>query len=193
MRRDLDAAIREQVKTQVMDQLMANHDVQLPEALVHQRIHDLKDTMQQQMQRQMQQKIKGKERQSASLPDELFREAAERDVAVGLISRKIVEKHELTADPDKIRERIEVLAEPFAEKEQVVGWYYQNDEALAKVESDVLEDSVVEAVLAAAEVSLQETPYAEIIAGKAPADEEKADESAAETSTPPETSNSDAS
>ena len=158
MRRELDGAIRAQVKSRVMDQLIDNHEIQLPQALVRQEIHALKD--------RMLQRVREADRKSVSLPDELFRERAERQVALGLITREVIHRHELTPDPAKIRERVEELAEPYADKDQVVAWYYQNEEQLAGVEMAVLEDSVVETVLAAARVSLQERSYADIIAGK---------------------------
>ena len=176
MRRELDVAIRAQVKSRVMDQLAETHDVQLPHALVHHEIHALKD--------RMLQRVPEADRKEVSLPDELFREQAERQVALGLITREIVRQHELTADAEKMRARIEQLAEPYADKDQVVAWYYQNEEQLAGVEMAVLEDSVVETVLEAAQVSLQECSYADIIAGKMTEDNESDEEDAAAAEPP---------
>lgn len=170
MRRELDGAIRAQVKSRVMDQLVDSHDIQLPQALVHQEIHALKD--------RMLQRVREADLKSVSLPDELFRERAERQVALGLITREVIREHELTAKPEKIRERVEELAEPYADRDQVIAWYYQNEEQLAGVEMAVLEDSVVETVLAAAQVSLQERSYADIIAGKMLEDSEADEEDA---------------
>ena len=158
MRRELDAAVRAQVKRRVMDRLLDQHDVQLPHALVHQEIHALKD--------QMLQRVREADRASVSLPDELFRERAERQVALGLITREIVRSHELSADAEGIRKRVEELAEPYADKDQVVAWYYQNEEQLSGVEMAVLEDQVIDRVLEQAQVSLQDRSYADIIAGK---------------------------
>ena len=178
MRRELDAAIRAQVKGRVTDQLVENHDVQLPQALVQNEILALKE--------RMLQRVPEADRKGVSLPDELFREQAERQVALGLITREIVRKHELTADAQKMRARIEELAEPYADKDQVVAWYYQNEEQLAGIEMAVLEDSVVETVLEAAQVSLQERSYADIIAGKMLEDDEPDEDDAAAADPPPD-------
>ena len=167
MRRELDAAVRAQVKGRVMDQLLASHDVQIPHGLVHQEIHALKD--------QMLQRVREADRQSVSLPDDLFRERAQRQVALGLITREIVRSCELSADAERIRERVEELAEPYADKDQVVAWYYQNEERLSGVEMAVLEDQVIDTVIEKAQVSLQDRSYADIIAGKM-LDEDDADE-----------------
>ena len=164
MRREIDAAIRAQVKGRVMSQLAENHQIELPHSLVHQEIHALKDAMLQ--------RVREADRKSISLPDDLFRERAERQVALGLITREIIDKHRLTANADRIRERIDELAEPYADKDRVVAWYYEDDDRLTGVEAAVLEDRVVETVLEAARVNLQERSYADIIAGGTPEDKE---------------------
>ena len=175
MRRELDAAIRAQVKDRVMDQLAHNHDIELPHGAVDQEIHALKN--------RMLQRVREADRDSVSLPDDLFREQAERQVTLGLIIREIVRQHELTADADRIRARIEELAEPYADKEQVISWYYQQEEQLAGVEMAVLEDRVIETVLEAAQVSLQERSYADIIARKGTEEDETDGETGASDDT----------
>ena len=45
MQRELDAAIRNQVKHQVMDELKRLHEVQLPQAMVKREIGALKEQM----------------------------------------------------------------------------------------------------------------------------------------------------
>ena len=160
-----------QVKSRVLDQLFENHEIRLPEALVRQEVRALKE--------QMLQRVPEAERESVSLPDDVFRQRAERQVALGLITREIVREHELTADAEKVRERIEELAEPYTDKEQVVAWYYRNEEQLGGVEMAVLEDTVVETVLEAARVSLQHRSYADIIAGRMPEDDDADGEGAA--------------
>jgi len=50
MQRELDGAVRNQVKRQVMDELKRLHEVQLPQAMVMREIGALKQQMQQQMQ-----------------------------------------------------------------------------------------------------------------------------------------------
>ncbi len=161
MQREMDAAIQDQVKRQVMDQLGKHHEVQLPHSLVHREIHVLKDQMAQQMQN-----YGGQPGDAPSLPDDLFREQAERRVAVGLIVNKIISDRQLSVDDDKVKARIEKLAEPYAEPQQVVNWYYSNEEQLHQIEMAVLEDQVVEYILEQAEVDVLQSTYADIIAGK---------------------------
>ena len=85
---------------------------------------------------------------------------------VGLIVNKIISDRQLSVDDDKVKARIEKLAEPYAEPQQVVNWYYSNEEQLHQIEMAVLEDQVVEHILEQADVDVLQSTYADIIAGK---------------------------
>ena len=165
MRRELKTAIHAQVKQQVMDQLLERHDPTLPKALVEQEAQALRAQMAQQF---------GSQSGAAEPPAEppalsadLFLEQAERRVALGLIAREIAELHGLSTDAERVKRRIQEFAEPYADREQVINWYYRSPEQLARVELAVLEDQVVETVLQQAQVSDRQRSYADIIAGKA--------------------------
>ncbi len=159
MRRELDIKIRARLRRRVMDQLVESHRITLPQTLVDQEINVAKDRLQQLVQRG---------RAPLSLPDDLFREQAEQRVALGLISREIIRVHGLTPDSKRIRRRIEELAEPYADSDAVIDWYYQSEEELTDIEVDVLKDQVVDMVLDQAEVRLRECAYADIMADESP-------------------------
>lgn len=180
MQREMDSAIANQVKSQVMDQLNELHTVQLPKAMIDREIEVLKGQMLQQFQM-----YGAQPGGQPDLPDELFSEQAERRVAVGLVVNEIVSDAGVEPDPDKVRERIETLSEQYAEPQQVINYYYSNAEQLQQIEMAVLEDQVVEHILGQATVEELLSNYADIIAGKAipEADPEagaNAEESAAE-------------
>jgi trigger factor len=107
-----------------------------------------------------------REGRAPELPDALFEEQAARRVAIGLVVREVIDQAKLQTDPARVRERIERIAEPYAEPRQVVQWYYANPEQLETVEMAVLEDQVVEHVLAAASVDVIKSSYADVMAGK---------------------------
>ena len=76
----------------------------------------------------------------------------------------MIVKHELKADPDKVREAIEEMASTYEQPEEVVNWYYSNQEQLSAVESKVLEDSVVEKLLESANMIDKECSYQDALA-----------------------------
>jgi trigger factor len=159
MERELTNAVRARIKGQVMDGLVNNHSFEVPGALVSNEI--------QRMRQQMMQQFGGGQQFDASiLPDDLFREQAERSVRLGLIVRQILEQNQLKADADKVRARIEEIAEQYEEPAEVVKWFYGNRQQLEQVEGAVLEEQVVELVLASAIQSDKAMSYDDVVASQ---------------------------
>ncbi|WP_111656485.1 trigger factor [Isoalcanivorax indicus] len=157
MERELKNALRNKVKEQVMNGLVEAHSFDVPGALVRGEI--------QRMRQQMMQQFGGGQQFDASmLPEELFREQAERSVRLGLIVRQILEKHELKADADKVRAQVEEIASQYEQPEEVVSWVYSNPQQLQQIEGAVLEEQVVELVLGQAKVSEKAMSYEEAVA-----------------------------
>jgi trigger factor len=169
MQRELDQAVRNQLKTQVMDQLNDLHKIQLPRAMIEREMESLRQQMLQQF------RMYGAGGQP-DLPLDLFREQAERRVNVGLVVNEIISSAKLKAEPAQVRARIESMAEGYAEPQQVINWYYGNQAQLEQIEMAVLEDAVVEHVVAAARVEDVPASYQDVVSGRAIAPAGEADE-----------------
>lgn len=175
MQRELDAAITNQVKSQVMDELHKLHTVQLPKAMVSQEIQNQK----QQMLQQFQMYGQNGEAPEIDLPDDLFADQAEKRVSVGLIVNEIVTSTNLVADEERVKARVQQLAAGYADPAQVVSYYYSNPEQLQQIEMAVLEDQVVDHILEQAAVEVVSTSYQDAISGAAIAPEEEEQEASA--------------
>jgi len=157
MERELKNASKAKVKSLVMEQLLAQNKVALPNSLVLGEIGSLR-------QQAMQQFGGGKQSIDPSmLPDELFREQAEKRIALGLILGEVIKSKSLKADPVLVKSTIEDIASTYETPEQVVRWYYSNKDQLATVESSVLEDQAFEAILAEAKVKEKRVSYDDVI------------------------------
>ena len=97
------------------------------------------------------------------LPDEMITENAERRVKLGLVLGELVSKMEVKADSAKVREAIEELASTYQEPDEVINYYYSDQEQLAAVESRVLEDQMVEKLLENANIVEMACSYQEAI------------------------------
>jgi trigger factor len=82
---------------------------------------------------------------------------------LGLIVAEVVKQYELKPDDARVRELIEEMASAYQEPEQVVSWYYKNDEQLNEVRSVVLEEQVVDTVLQQAKVTDKSVSYEEAV------------------------------
>ena len=160
MRRELRNAVEAKVKQQVMDALLESHsDLDIPKALVKQEIDNLRQQMFQQFGGGAGQDLD----LESLLPDNMFSERAERRVKLGLLLNEMIRTLELHADADRVRAEIEEMASTYEDPQEVINWYYANQEQLANVESKVLEDQVVERLLEKAAIAEMPCTYQEAI------------------------------
>jgi trigger factor len=165
MERELRNAVESHVKQQVMDAVLAeNTDLLVPKALVGQEINGMRSRMLQQFGGMSNQNL---DLQSL-LPDEMFSEQAEKRVKLGLLLAEYISRFELRADPTKVREAIEDIASTYQDPQEVIDYFYSENEQLASVESRVLEDQVVEKMLANADIEEKACTYQEALAEARP-------------------------
>lgn len=141
MERELKNAVQAKLKNQVMEALLEGHSIQIPQVLIKNEIDALRNQSLQQFGGDMGQF------DASLLPDELFSEQAERRVKLGLIMGEIIRQQDLKADADKVKETIEEMASSYENPEEVVDWYYSNQQQLASVEGATLEQQVVDQLL----------------------------------------------
>ncbi len=168
MRRELKTASRNKLKNKIMDSLVDAVDAEIPDALVAGEIEQLR-------QQAMQQFGGGQNIDPNMLPDDLFKEQAARRVLLGLVLGEVIQQQELKADPGKVREAIEELASTYESPDEVINWYYGNQEQLATIESGVLEDQVFDYVIDQSSVTDKQIGYQEVIKPEPKATDEKAD------------------
>jgi len=161
MGRELKRAVQGKLKASVMDKLVESHKVELPKALIDSEIEALREQMMQQFGGMQQNKSLDLK---SLLPDEMFTEQAERRVSLGLIVGEVVKKNEIKVDAEKVRAYIDETASSYDKPQEVVDYYYQNQQMLSGVESVVLEDLVVDSILEQAKVTDKTVDYDEAIA-----------------------------
>lgn len=168
MSRELEEGIKTKLKSQLMDKLLEkNSPVEVPNALIQNEV--------QRMQQQMFQQIGGGANIDPSmLPTDMFTEQATRSVTLSLLVGEIIKEQDIKADADKVRTTIEEIAQHYdAEPEMVVNWYYSNQEKLAEVESQVLEEQMVDYLLSTVEVEEVASSYEDVLKPPAPEKEEE--------------------
>jgi len=172
LERELEDAIRARTKERVMDALLAANPVSPPAALVEEEMERMFRLRGGELAQQ------GIDPERLGLAPEMFREQAARRIALGLLLAEIVKRNGLTADEERVRERIESIASTYEEPSRVVSWYYADKARLADIESTVLEDQVVAWMLQRATVRDEQTSFDELLnpgqtsdAGASPAGE----------------------
>lgn len=162
MEREMRNASRSKLKNATLDQLIKSCEVTVPRALLAAEIVNLRNQALQQM-------GGGRNMDPSLLPDELFRDQAQRRVRSGLILAEIIREQKLEPDPAKVKETLEEIASTYETPEEVVKWYYANPDQLANVESAVLEDQVFDVIFSRAQVAEKTVGYERVIQSEAPA------------------------
>jgi len=156
MQREMKTASRNKLKTTLMDALISDLEVAIPAALIVNETRQLK-------QQTVQQMGGGQGFDPHSMPDDLFREQAKRRVKLGLILGEVISQQGIQADAAKVRAAVEEVAATYESPEEVVKWYYSNEEQLQGIESSVIEDQVFDYIIEQAEVSDKEVSYQDVI------------------------------
>jgi len=156
MERELKSAIDAHVKQQVMDAIVDAHpSLEIPQSLISQETDALRSQMFQQFGGGVSPDMDLK----SILPDEMFAERAETRVRLGLLVSEMVQDLGVRAEPNKVRALIEDIASTYQDPEEVINWYYEDNNQLMGIESRVLEDAVVEKLLDQASVVDEVTDY----------------------------------
>ncbi len=157
MQRELTDVLRNKTKQAALDTLLEAQSIELPEALV-------KEECSAALQRQLHElEHSGVDPKEANLTTEMFEDQARNRVTLGLLLAELIKKNDIKPDAHKVRERIESLASTYEQPEEVVNWYYGSKERLQEIETSVLEDQVVDWILERADVTLETTPFDDLM------------------------------
>lgn len=149
LQREYDGRLRTYMRDQVMKGLLETNDIPTPRQLME---DEISRVIESNRARLAQQGIKA----PPDIDRGLFEDEAKRRVALGLVVREIVEKHNLQPDAALVRTRVEEMAAGYEQPEQFVQWYYSERQRLNQVEAAVLEEQVVEKLLV--EANVEEVP-----------------------------------
>ncbi|OIQ73186.1 trigger factor [mine drainage metagenome] len=158
LQREVKSRLTQRNKLAVMDALQKAVPVDLPSALVENEIRELTASAREDLaERGM------KDADKALLPQELFKEQAERRVRLGLIVSELVKQHELQPRPEQIRSYVEELAASYEQPDELVRWYYADQDRMGQAEAIVMENNVTDFVFAQAQTEDKALSFAELM------------------------------
>jgi trigger factor len=156
MKKELKAAIATKIKNQVLDGLADSNEVLVPQALISSEIDRMRHEAIQQFGGQQQ-------IDPSILPAEMFQDQASKRVVLGLLVNAIVEQKSLVVNPEMVKDKITEMASSYEDPEQVMNYYYSNEEQLNQVQNLVLEEQVIDTIVAEAKVTSESMGYDEAI------------------------------
>jgi trigger factor len=157
MERELKQALYNKLKDAVLDAVYSKMQLNIPNVLVNEEVQNL---MKPYLDSAKKQKIKPADLQ---LPTDMFKERANKRVALGLILGEIIHVNEIKVDDDKVRTTIEDMAKSYEQPEAFVSWYYGDKTRLQSVQQMVLEDQAVEWLVNKAKISDETMSFNDIM------------------------------
>ncbi|MBK1653240.1 trigger factor [Allochromatium vinosum] len=151
MERELKERLTARTKERVMDMLYEANPVDLPKALIQSEMRTMVE--------QMRQALGGGQMQ---LPPEMFESGAKRRGALGLILGQIIRDNEIKADPERVRETVERMAASYEQPQEVLDYYYGDEERLSSVRALVMEEQVVDLMLEQVQVEDEPLTFAQL-------------------------------
>lgn len=158
LEREVEARTSSRTKGSVMDALLAAATFDVPKALVNSEAESRVQAAREEL------KQRGlPNAESVPIPPETFTDEAQRRVKLGLMIGELIRQLGLQAKPEQVKEKIEKFAHNYEQPAQVVSYYLSDRQRRAEIESIVLEDNVVDHVLANAKVSDDAVVFEELM------------------------------
>lgn len=156
MAREMNQALKNKLKTQVFDALIAANEIDVPAALVEDEVKNL-------AQQAVQQFGGNAKIDPSTLPKELFEDQAKRRVLIGLLVQEVIKANALQPEDARIDAMLAEIADSYQDPQEVIEYYKSNQEMLNQVRSLVLEEQVVDQLLSSAKVNEVEVSYEDAI------------------------------
>jgi trigger factor len=153
MERELAEAIRQKLRTQVLEGLYTRNPLELPRQLVEEQIQELQVEMLRRA---------GVKDAKQLPPREPFEQPARRRVALGLLMSELVRSANLKVSRDAVSEKLNELAASYSNPDEVRRAYLQNADMMRQIESQVLETQAIEWVLGQAKVTDKPATFTEL-------------------------------
>jgi len=155
MGRELEQALKANVKEQVLNGLLEQNEIELPKPLIDGEVEVLR--------KQAMQRFGDQAANMPELPADLFTEQAERRVKVGLLLGEVIKTNELKAEDDRVQSLIASMASAYEDPSEVVAYYNGNEEMMQNMRNVALEEQAVEALLKTAKLTEKAVNFEEFM------------------------------
>jgi trigger factor len=144
LEKERDKGVRNRLKGQALEQLLAANPVEIPQALIAQEIPRLRE----EAVSRMNMANVPKDKHAELLPDALFEQQAQKRVALGLLIGEVIKTQKVQLDLARVDQALEEMAADYEQPEQVKAYYRSRPEMLQGLRAMVLEEQVVDSLIA---------------------------------------------
>ena len=156
MEREVKQKITQDIKSQVMEGLLDENKIQIPNSMKNNEILN----MQKESMRQM-----GIEDEKDMPPAENFSDMAEKRVKIGLLVSQFIEDNSIKVDMDKVKDRIKEMCAGYQEPEAMIEQYTGNQQAMSQIQSIVLEEQAIDLISSKGKEKIKKISFNEYMNG----------------------------
>ena len=157
---DLKKLLVNKEKDRIFDSLLDLNPLELPQTMITNEINNMREDSARRM------GIDSKNIKLEDFPEEAFKVQAKKRVKLGVLLNTIIEDFQLKSDPDKVKKIIEERASMYPEPQQVINWFYSNEEQLKQIEFLSLEEQVFDFLKSKSKSSTEVISYENFIKEK---------------------------
>ena len=147
------------VKQSLYDALLEANEFEVPSAMIESEVSNMKQDTARRM------GLDPKDMNPDLFPDETFTEEATKRVKVGILLNTLIQERELKPDADKVKEIIEERAKNYKDPQQVINYFYSDDEQLRNIESISLEEQVIDILKEETKSTDENISYEDCVSG----------------------------
>jgi len=158
---NLESQLSSTLRQRTFDALLEQNETEMPLKMVQEEAGRM---VQEQKNQMLQQGIDAKILENFPDPEfETLKPQAEKRVALGLLMMEIIRKQDIKPDEDRVNDRIEKMASSYEDPSQFIEYYKTDQQALAQVQSIVLEEQVVDLLIAKADVEVEQVEASSLL------------------------------
>jgi trigger factor len=158
---NLESQLSSTLRQRTFDALLEQNETEMPLKMVQEEAGRMIEEQKNQM---IQQGIDAKMLENFPDPEfDVLKPQAEKRVALGLLMMEIIRKEDIKPDEVRVNARIEKMASSYEDPSQFVEYYKSNQQALAQVQSIVLEEQVVDFLIEKADVEVESVEAASLL------------------------------
>ncbi|MGB0956257.1 MAG: trigger factor [Panacagrimonas sp.] len=159
-----DKAIKNRLKEQTLEHLLVSNPIDVPKALTDQEI----DRMRQEAAGRMNIKLEDipAEQREQMMPPALFEPGAKKRVTLGLLISDYIRREQIQLDEARVEAALDQLAGDYEQPEQVKQFYRAKPEMMQGLHAMVMEDQVVDTLLAGGKQEDQPMSLDELLSPK---------------------------
>jgi len=152
MEREARQRVQNDIRDQVLEELLDKNPIDVPKALKHEEMHNLQREAMQQL---------GIDDMEKAPPLENFAGSAEKRVRLGLLLRKLIEEKGIDVDDAAMRERVEDMCSGYENAEDMVNMYLSNPQIMQQIRPMVVEQKAVDWLVGQGKVKVKKVSFKE--------------------------------